>query len=318
MRLNGFDLNQLVCLDALLRERNVSRAAETVHLSQSAMSWILAQLRDYFGDPLLVRSGRTLVLTPFAMTLVAPVAELLRSAQGLLASTPSEMQHQAERVLRVVASDYVLTAGLAAAVQQATVASSNLRIELLPLTMAAPRLLANGEIDLLFAGQALDVGKPPDQLAFEDQFTCVVCSRRGPRGKTLTPKSYLARRHIVLRYFEHQLTFEDEEALRRQGIARERRVSVWSHALVPSLLAGTDMIATVAERAAFEMVARWPLRKLAFPFSQDPIRTYAYWHGSRQGDQQLFRFLELSQQAFARKGADLHRKDARVDAARGG
>ena len=58
MRLNGFDLNQLICLQALLAERSVTRAARHVRLSQSAMSTVLGQLRHRFNDELLVRSGR--------------------------------------------------------------------------------------------------------------------------------------------------------------------------------------------------------------------------------------------------------------------
>lgn len=282
MRLNGFDLNQLVCLDALLRERNVSRAAEQVHLSQSAMSWSLAQLREFFDDPLLVRSGRNLVLTPFANTLIAPVRELLGAAQGFLARTPDGPQQDAARVLKIVASDYIVSAGLARVLQHSTERFPHLRIELLPLTMASAALLANGEIDLLFAGQALDVGVPPNETVFEDRFACLVCGDRGL--VSLSTDAYLAARHIVLRYFEHQMTFEDEEALRRQGAARERQISVWSHALVPPLLCGTDRIATVAERSARDMTAHWPLRVLPFPFPHDPVRIYAYWHSSRNED----------------------------------
>lgn len=284
MRLNGFDLNHLVCLDTLLRECNVSRAAEKVHLSQSAMSWVLAQLRDYFDDPLLVRSGRRLVLTPFASTLVGPVGDLVANAQGFLSRTPNLAHRDTERVLRIVASDYVVIAGLARAVQALMVRFPKLRIELLPLTIASSRLVVNGEVDLLFAGQALDVGVPPDETVLEDRFVCVVCDTHGPRAKTLSAERYLSGQHVVLRYFEHQMTFEDEEALRRSGVARKRQVSVWSHSLVPPLVCGTPMIATVAERAALDMVQRWPLRVLPFPFSHDPVRVYAYWHSSRSQD----------------------------------
>ena len=62
MGLNRFDLNVLIALDALLREKNVTRAGERLYLSKSAMSGALQRLRDYFGDNLLVRSGRELGL----------------------------------------------------------------------------------------------------------------------------------------------------------------------------------------------------------------------------------------------------------------
>jgi len=64
MQLNRFDLNLLIALDALLHEKNVTRAAERVFLSQPAMSASLQKLRDFFQDSLLVRVGRDMELTP--------------------------------------------------------------------------------------------------------------------------------------------------------------------------------------------------------------------------------------------------------------
>ena len=77
MHLNRFDLNLLVALDALLTERNVTRAAERVFIAQPAMSRALARLRRHFDDPLLVRVGRELRLTPVAEALVEPVRAAL-------------------------------------------------------------------------------------------------------------------------------------------------------------------------------------------------------------------------------------------------
>ncbi len=299
MRLNGFDLNQLVSLDALLRERSVSRAADKVHISQSAMSWVLAQLREHFGDPLLVRSGRNLVLTPFAKNLTGPVGDLLGQAHALTARTPAQAFEQVDRELKIAASDYVLTAGMANAIKQTQPAMPNLRFDVLPLSTDSARLLALGEIDLLCAGQTLDVGLPPNECIFEDQFTCLACTETGPGSDTISVEDYLSSRHVVLRYFEHQLTFEDEEAVRRMGLKRQRQIAVWSSSLVPQLISGTAMIATVAERIARPMAAVWPLKILPFPLPQDPVRVYAYWHESRNEDPVLARFMEIFRSVLA-------------------
>lgn len=193
----------------------------------------------------------------------------------------------------MVASDYVAMSGLARAIRLSKARFPTLRIDLLPLTMASTKLVALGEVDLLFAGQVLDVELPPNRMVFEDRFTCVVCKECGPGGEEMTADQYLSGQHIVLRYFEHQMTFEDEEALRRQGVIRERQISVWSHSLIPPLLCGTDMIATVAERAASDIAGRWPLRIVPFPFDQEPVRVFAYWHNSRNEDHILSEFLGM-------------------------
>ena len=76
MHLNRFDLNLLIALDALLREKNVTRAGERVYLSQSTMSGALQRLRDNFGDELLMRAGRELELTPRALALVDSIRDI--------------------------------------------------------------------------------------------------------------------------------------------------------------------------------------------------------------------------------------------------
>ena len=83
MNLASLDLNLLVALDALVSEVHVGRAAGKVGLSQPAMSHALARLRDLVGDPLLVRVGPRMELTPRAQALRAPLAEALDSVRGL-------------------------------------------------------------------------------------------------------------------------------------------------------------------------------------------------------------------------------------------
>src|SRR5262245_66422748 len=83
MNLNSLDLNLLGALDALLREANVSRAAMRIGLSQPATSHALQRLRDLIGDPLLVRTGARMELTPRAQALRAPLAQALDQVRGL-------------------------------------------------------------------------------------------------------------------------------------------------------------------------------------------------------------------------------------------
>jgi DNA-binding transcriptional LysR family regulator len=105
--LNGVDLNLLPALDALLAERNVTRAAERMSLGQPAMSAVLARLRKHFGDPLLVREGRGLVLTTLAASLVAPVQEAMAATEAVLGARPPFDPRTDARSFTLVGSDYV-------------------------------------------------------------------------------------------------------------------------------------------------------------------------------------------------------------------
>src|SRR5580692_6360726 len=89
MQLNRFDLNLLIALDALLHEKNVTRAAERVFVSQPAMSAALQKLREFFDDQLLVRVGRDMQLTPRGLSLVEPVREALLRIQATLGTQPT-------------------------------------------------------------------------------------------------------------------------------------------------------------------------------------------------------------------------------------
>lgn len=293
MRLNGFDLNQVLCLDALLTERSVSRAATRVHLSQSAMSWVLAQLREQFKDPLLVRSGKHLVLTPFGQSLAGPVSEFLARAYALTSLSPDQLPVDIDRELRIVASDYSVATFLTPALRNAMQQMPKLRFDLLPLTTISSTALLAGEIDILFAGESLNVGIPPNDTLYEEEFACLVCRHKGIQGKTLSPERYMQSGHVVLRYFEHRSNFEDEDALRRQGLKRKQHIAVSSATEVAPLIVNSPLIGTVPRRIAVIAAKKWPLKIMEFPFEHHPFRHCAYWHASRNDDPIVQRFLSL-------------------------
>ena len=101
MHFEQLDLNLLVALDALLTERNVTRAAERVFIAQPAMSRALARLRRQFDDPLLIRVGRELRLTPVAQALIEPVRDALLQVQAALGTRPAFDPARSQRVFPV-------------------------------------------------------------------------------------------------------------------------------------------------------------------------------------------------------------------------
>ena len=104
MNLNSLDLNLLVALDALLREANVSRAAMRIGLSQPAASHALQRLRDLIGDPLLVRTGARMELTPRAQALRAPLAQALDQVRSLFIADEFDAA-RSERQFRLMMPD---------------------------------------------------------------------------------------------------------------------------------------------------------------------------------------------------------------------
>jgi len=108
MRFNKLDLNLLVALDHLLHLRSVSGAAERMNMTQSAMSNALLRLRDYFDDPLLVKIGRRMELTPRADSLKDPVRDVLVRVEWTIAATSQFDPARSERQFNILLSDYTL------------------------------------------------------------------------------------------------------------------------------------------------------------------------------------------------------------------
>lgn len=107
INLSTVDLNLLVALDALLRERSVTRAAKEVGIGQPAMSHALGRLRELLGDPLLIRRGRAMVPTPRAEALALPVEEALAAVRAVLRVEPAFDPATSERSFVLACPDLV-------------------------------------------------------------------------------------------------------------------------------------------------------------------------------------------------------------------
>src|SRR3954470_21713798 len=131
MNLAALDLNLLVALDALLLEANVSRAAMRIGLSQPAASHALQRLRDVLGDPLLVRVGARMELTPRAQALRGPLAQALDQVRGLF--IPDEFDAaRSERHFRLMMPDLAVELLVPPLMEKITALAPKLRLDIVP------------------------------------------------------------------------------------------------------------------------------------------------------------------------------------------
>src|ERR1700738_2670481 len=131
MNLNSLDLNLLVALDALRREASVTRAAMRIGLSQPAASHALQRLRDLIGDPLLVRSGARMELTPRAQALRAPLAQTLDQVRSLF--VPDDFDAiRSERHFRLMMPDLAVELLMPPLMAKLTRAAPNVTIDVVP------------------------------------------------------------------------------------------------------------------------------------------------------------------------------------------
>ena len=289
MRLKGLDLNQLICLDALLTDQNVSRVAKQLHLSQSAVSWILARLRKHFDDQLLVPVGRSMESTAFAEELREPVRDLLLRAQAVEQRRPARKPEDFDRVIRLVASDATQSICLSEAIRNATALAPNLRFDLLPVTEQSGVDLNRGEIDLLCAGQGMNVDAP-GELLFEDSFSCIAWAEADAFATPFTLDRYLGMDHVVVKWGSLRATTSDAAAMLEEGLTRRESVTASHFASIPELLLGTARIATVPSLLAENMANRWPLVIEKCPLALEPVRVRAYWRSTLESDPVLLWF----------------------------
>lgn len=149
MNLRSIDLNLLVILDALLKERHVTRAANRLNLSQPATSNALDRCRYLFKDKLLERSGGEMVLTPKAVSLIDPIAAILNSVTEVVSLTPPDLEHISQTI-KIVCADQPAIDIFCHLLEKLKHTAPNLDLVLLPWhgTSQALRSIESGDADI--------------------------------------------------------------------------------------------------------------------------------------------------------------------------
>jgi len=246
MNLSSLDLNLLVALDALLLEANVSRAAMRVGLSQPAMSHALQRLRDMLGDPLLVRAGARMELTPRAHALRGPLAQALDQVRGLF--IPDDFDAgRSERRFRLMMPDLAVELLVPPLMEKIGASAPNVRLDIVP--WRGPAIFTAEfarTIDLVISiGNAFKGFHR--QLLYTDRDALAV--RRGhPIGTKLSRRDiFLKAPHIavVIRGQNEDLI---DGWLRTKGIERPIALTVPGYIEALHVAARTDLVAFVPGR----------------------------------------------------------------------
>jgi DNA-binding transcriptional LysR family regulator len=279
--LSAVDMNLLVVLRALLAERHVTRAAARLGLSQSATSHALARLRDLYRDPLLVRSGRALKLTPRAERLLPTLERGLSDLKAALAGEPGFDPSTARRAFTLGMVDYL----------QAILLGPLLRL----LAREAPHvdlLLASvpgleeeataGNLDLAVTLSSKQPTLVTREL-FDDDFVCLLRSGHPAAGGKLTLQKYLTLRHVVVAPSGTSGSLVDTE-LERRGLSRRIALRISNFLVAPLIVRDTDFISTMPTRLATRLAAPYGLRVLPAPLELRRFGMAMMWHPRLEHD----------------------------------
>lgn len=284
MRFNRLDLNLLVALDALLDEKKTTAAAQRLSVSQSAISGMLARLRDFFEDDLLVLVGRQMELTPLGRDLADPVRQLLLQVQATVSIRPMLSIATERRHFRITVSDYAVPILIAPLVRRLQELAPFITIELRPQIENTGQNLRRGETELSIVPEDyLDAGHPHAAL-FDETFRCVVWDGNTEVGETLDLDTFSRCGHVVPHLGRPGAPTVVERFFDDSGINRNICVTTYDFMSLAPMVVGTNLIATMQTRLALDSERRLPVRLLAPPIAIPPLRLCMQWHDYQTSD----------------------------------
>jgi DNA-binding transcriptional LysR family regulator len=305
VKLAGIDLNLLVALDALLSERNVTRAAARLGRSQPATSHALARARHLFDDPLLVRVRGGLELSARARV-IAPKLRRLVGDLGAMLEEQRDFDPAALDAVTIGATDFVgfvlLPHLLRIFEQRAPQLSVRVR------SVEGPDALepvVSGVLDIAVGTfPHLPVGLRTEEL-FQEQFVCVRRKRRGSgarRTARMSVEQFVALGHVLVASPAAGQGPVDQ-ALARIGKSRRVVVSVPQFLVAPSVVAGTELVLTTGRRIAEKLAPALGLEIFAPPVPLKPFAVRMIWHPRTETDrvgQWLRAMLRLARDELSR------------------
>lgn len=262
----------------ILDESSVSRAADRLGVTQSAVSHSLARLRRILGDPLFVRSGQGLTPTETALSLKAPVQEVLDRLKGLTALRAFDPRTEAMRFV-IAANDMQRDLVLPELMRGAIAGGIDLALRIEPSGVPSVSLLRDAKCDLLLTPIPPDA---PDMIQLRLFSGAQMCfydpdATDPPR----TVESYLAADHVAVQF---ALGGGSNDLLRVSALpyVPKPRVTVPNFAGITPFVRGTNMLSTqsaMMQRALISQLAMAPL-----PFEAAPVTVYMVWHERSTSD----------------------------------
>ena len=275
----GFDLNLLRVLLALEKTRHVTRAAQLLDMSQSGFSGALARLRRHCDDPLFVRTPDGMVPTPRARSMVARAAELMATVQNDMLKAPVFDPSTANTEFNLGLADVGevvilprLMAHLAIIAPRSTLTSHPLPDGEMQAAMAA------GEVDLAIGYMPEIQGQDFfQQRLYKHTFACMVRSGHPLDRGSLTRDAYARLGHVLVTSPSRTSALL-QRALQEQQLERRVVMRTRHHLSLPSIIAATDLIATVPLAAGERLSERASVKLVPLPFLPQVFDVCQYWH----------------------------------------
>ncbi len=274
--LRQLDLNLLIALDVLITEASVTKAAERLDLSQSAMSYSLKKLRTILDDDILIRTSREMEVTPYARQISDRLRQILEEIQATLLEKEAFNPATSSETFRIATSDYVEATIGVNLLPQLVAQAPNIRIRIKHLEKSTVMdALDNNEIDLAINPCLNLKSWQIEENLYQEEFVCVF------RGDDLITEislaDYLARSHILVS-LRDDFQGEGDRILELQQQSRQVIWSTTHFMTVPFLLANSDCVALLPKRMAQRCAKAMNLKILPPPMPIEGFTVSMVWH----------------------------------------
>ena len=276
------DLNLLVTLETLLAERNVTRAAERLHLSQPAVSAQLSRLRELFDDPLLIPVQRGMAPTAKALELLAPLRLALDQVRATLAEHRRFDPARASLTVAIACTDYLqatLVQPLAVALRKRAPGVRLALHHLEPSRLEAQ--MANGEVDLALMTPEHGPGSLRSRHLFDERYVLIGRQRHPGLRRGLTVEQFARLDHVIVSLRGGDFSTPVDDGLAALGCRRNVALSAASFLVVPEIVARSSFVALVPERLVRD--GRQALKIAECPFPVPGFAVSMLWHERNHG-----------------------------------
>ncbi|TYK65185.1 LysR family transcriptional regulator [Colwellia echini] len=260
MNISKIDLNLLVYLDVLLREKNVTRAANQLNITQPAMSNGLKRLRTLFNDPILVRTSDGMVPTERARSLAPSIGKILLELEEALQGEEEFNELNSHRVFRVMASDYAASTLIPTLLKAINKVAPNVTLDIMTPSDVTFHDVEAGKIDMAINRFDELPQSFHQKTIWRDTFSCLL-SAESPLVKKFNLNAYLSAKHVWVSKTgfgvgvgmdpkDFQKLGWVDEALARLGKKRDIKVFTRNYHVAMQLAYEDNLIATLPTKAA--------------------------------------------------------------------
>ena len=284
MDLKSIDLNLLLLFSVIYNERSISRAAQKLHVSQSAVSNSLAKLRVRLDDPLFTRTARGMLPTARAKQLSEPINQALDLIENGLKSKEQFDYSTSNRTFVIAVEDYGEAVVLPRLIDWLSLVAPNVRIQIRPEPgLALQEELEKGQVDLALDYFILNEKRFHNHCIMTETLLSMTRSEHPDIGDKLSLETYLNLKHVALIPRAKTMPMIDL-ALAKRGLQRQIAIQVPHFLSMPFMVQKTNLICTLPKRMATLYSDYFQLKLLVPPLRIPRFPIYLIWNESLHED----------------------------------